>query len=323
MDSHQPQNAAFSGYDLSYSPSQTNGFRRRSDHHSPHKSTNDQNDISSHSIRSGSDPDSWFSYQSRHTISDSGAMAAAPFEVPKLWREAMQCVSINANLYPQQILHKYYDVFPTQATLHPGYVELDVWRSKKATERGVRLVQVRYLDSDPGKIYLMVIFIDGLDPSTKKPIVRLVTNTSVRHVLEEPCANCPLWLRVHSDVGPHASSPYQIIPCCDQWVESVDFDGPISAEEKQVPAVVARLVEEVRRKNLLLHAKEREIEAKDDQLRRLREDEGRRVDIDADEARVVERHHPKQLHGVDLEMLEQYWWVAAIFAIALVVLILK
>ncbi|KAK7740502.1 hypothetical protein SLS53_005345 [Cytospora paraplurivora] len=319
----EPENAAFSGYDLSCSPSRSNTFRHRSDHHSPQKATNDPNDLSPQSIRSGSDPDSWFSYQSRHTVSSSGAMAAAPFEVPKLWREAMQCVSINANLYPQQILHKYYDLFPAQATLHPGYVELDVWRSKRATERGVKLVQIRYLDNDPGKIYLMVIFVDGLDPNTKKPVIRLVTNTSIRHVLQEPCANCPLWLKVHSDVGPHADSPYQIIPCCEQWVESVDFDGPISAEEKQVPAVVARLVEEVRRKNLLLHAKEREIEAKDDQLRRLREDEGQKMNIVADAAPALEHNHPKQLHGVDLETLEQYWWIAAIFAIAFVVLIFK
>ncbi|ROW04624.1 hypothetical protein VPNG_07399 [Cytospora leucostoma] len=321
MAFREPENAAFSGYDLSCSPSHTNGFHHRSDDHSFHSATNNPNDLSPQPTRSVSDPDSWFSNQSRHTDSPSGAMPAAaahanaPFEVPKLWREAMQCVSINANLYPQQILHKYHDLLPSQAALHRGLVELDVWRSKRATERGVRLVQVRYLDGDPARIYLMVIFVDdgpGPPPGTagkKPPVVRLVTGTSARHVLEEPCANCPLWLR--------------IIPCCDRWAESVDFDGPVSAEEKQVPAVVTRLVEEVRRKNLLLHAKEREIEAKDDQLRRLREDEGRKVSIVADAAPALEHDRPKQLHGVDLEMLEQYWWVAAVFAIALVVLILK
>lgn len=248
---------------------------------------------------------------------------AAPFEVSKLWREAMQCVSINANLYPQQILHKYYDFFPTQSALHPGYVELDIWRSKRATERGVKLVQICYLDNDPSKIHLMVIFIDALDPNTKRSIIRLVTNTSLHHVLEEPYANCPLWLKVHSDVGPHADSPYQIIPCCDQWVESVDFDGPISSEEKQVPAMVARLVDEVKRKNLLLHAKEREIEAKDDQLRHLRGQDRPDMDVDVDAAPTMGRLYPQRLHHIDMEAFEQYWWVAAIIAVTLVMFALK
>lgn len=252
----------------------------------------------------------------------------------------MQCVSINANLYPQQILHKYYDLYPSQASLHPGHVDLDVWRSKRATGRGVRLVRVRYLDGDPGKISLIVIFVEDAfgppDADNWGPIVRLVTNTSIHHVLEEPCANCPLWLKVHSsssfsscsDVGRplSASSSYQIIPCCDQWVEGLDFDGPISDEEKQVPAVVARLLEEVKKRSLLLHAKEREIEAKDDQLRQLHGKKEQDVlEMKVDEGPVLRPQYPLQLQLQDIDMgtLEQYWWVAAITAIFIMVWILR
>ncbi|ROV98378.1 hypothetical protein VMCG_07198 [Cytospora schulzeri] len=250
---------------------------------------------------------------------------AAPFEVPKLWREAMQCVSINANLYPQQILHKYYDLFATQAALHPGYIELDVWRSKRATGRGVRLVQIRYLDDDPSKIYLMIIFVDAFDPNTKQSVIRLVTNTSIHHVLEEPCANCPLWLKVHTDAGPNPDSPYQIVPCCDHWAESVDFDGPISNEEKQVPTVVTRLIEEVKKRSLLLHLKEQEIEAKDAQLRNLsgiKGPETQDVGINFVASPVIGHHHPHEF-SIDVDMLAQYWWAAAILVIFLTVLILK
>jgi hypothetical protein len=248
---------------------------------------------------------------------------AAPFEVPKLWREAMQCVSINAGLYPKQILQKYYELYPSQAAIHPGYIELDVWRSKRATVRGIKCVHIRYLDKDPAKIYLMVIFVDELDPHTNKPIVRLVTNTSIRHVLEEPCENCPLWLRVHSDTGPHANSPYQIIPCCDRWVECADFEEPISNEEKQVPEMVSKLIEEVQRKSLLLHAKEREIEAKDDQLRRLREmkDEGSDGDRNSAVAMRLGRLFPN--YKVDSGTLEQYCTIALIVSIFVLLWALK
>lgn len=248
---------------------------------------------------------------------------AAPFEVPKLWREAMQCVSINAGLYPKQILQKYHELYSAQAGIHPGYIELDVWRSKRATVRGIKCVHVRYLDNDPGKIYLMVIFVDEIDPNTKKPIIRLVTNTSIRHVLEEPCENCPLWLKVHSDAAPHASSPYQIIPCCDRWVECADFEAPISNEEKQVPAMVSKLVEEVQRKGLLLHAKEREIEAKDDQLRRLREMKDHGLDDyhNAEGATLLGRLLPT--YRADFGALEQYCSVALIVSIFMLLWILK
>lgn len=99
----------------------------------------------------------------------------------------------------------------------------------------------------------------------------------------------------------------------------MDFEGPISSEEKQAPGVVTRLVEEVKRKNLLLHAKEREIEAKDDQLRRLREKDQPETGVDVD----VDRRYPPRGYHIELEALEQYWWVAAIMAVALVLFALR
>lgn len=323
MDSSHPKSTAFSGYELSGSPP-SNNHRDHRDHRddaSP-PSHNDHNPSNTRSSPSSSDHDSWFSYPSRHTLPDNAAMAA-PFEVPKLWREAMQCVSINAGLYPKQILQKYYELFPAQAAMHPGYVELDVWRSKRATVRGIKSVHIRYLDKDPGKIYLMVIFVDELDPNTKAPIVRLVTNTSIHHVLEEPCENCPLWLRVHSDAGPHANSPYQIIPCCDRWVECTDFGEPISNEEKQVPEMVSKLIEELQRKILLLHAKEREIEAKDDQLQRLREMTDKGLDHDRGGTAVTQLRRLLPDYQVESGTLEQYCLLALVVGLFLMLWILK
>ncbi|KAJ0109678.1 hypothetical protein J7T55_014240 [Diaporthe amygdali] len=321
MDSSDPQSAAFLGYDLSASSSPSKHHRGGRENGSD-IAQKDLTQSSQHFNDSSSDHDSWFSYPSRHTLPENAAMAA-PFEVSKLWREAMQCVSINAGLYPKQILQKYYNLYPSQASIHPGYIELDIWRSKRATVRGTKYVHIRYLDNDPGKIYLMVIFVDEVDPNTNKPIVRLVTNTSIRHVLEEPCANCPLWLKVHSDAGPHANSPYQIIPCCDKWVESADFEAPISSEEKQVPEMVAKLIEEVQRKALLLHAKEREIEAKDDQLRRLREMKDHSSDAHVTDAAVAQPRHLLPTYKVEFGTPEQYCWATAVLAIFLMLWLLK
>lgn len=321
MDFGKPQSTAFSGYDLSGSSFPPNKHVEDRDNGSfIAKEDGDQSTkCSKHSC---SDQDSWFSYPSRRTVSDRAAMAA-PFEVPKLWREAMQCVSINAGLYPKQTLQKYYDLFPSQAAIHPGYIELDVWRSKRATVRGIKYVHIRYLDNDPTKIYLMVIFVDEVDPNTNKPIVRLVTNTSIRHVLEEPCENCPLWLKVHSDAGPHSNAPYRIIPCCDQWVECADFEAPISNEEKQVPEMVSKLIEEVQRRGLLLHAKEREIEARDDQLRQLRriKDIGEDANDNAAAAMGLGRRLPS--YKVNFDTLGYYCWVVAVLAIILLVWLLN
>lgn len=321
MASSNRQGTAFSGYDLSGSSSPSKhlpGDRNKSS--SPPR--NDRTPSPPRTNTSSSGHDSWFSYPSRHTLPDNAAMAA-PFEVPKLWREAMQCVSINAGLYPKQILQKYYELYPAQAGIHPGYIELDVWRSKRATVRGIKCVHVRYLDNDPANIYLMVIFVDEIDQNTNKPIVRLVTNTSIRHVLGEPCENCPLWLKVHSEAGPRANSPYQIIPCCDRWVECADFEAPISNEEKQVPAMVSKLIKEVQRKSLLLHAKEREIEAKDDQLRRLRgmKDHGSDADHNAAAATALGRLLPT--YQVRFGNLEQYCSVALVVAIFVLLWILR
>lgn len=321
MDSSNPEGAAFSGYDLSGSPSPAChhlGDRDGSSAAAP----NDLDRSNPRSKTSGSDHDSWFSYPSRHTLPDNTTMAP-PFEVPKLWREAMQCVSINAGLYPKQILQKYYELYPSQAAIHAGYIELDVWRSKRATVRGIKCVHIRYLDNDPGKIYLMVIFVDEIDPNTNKPIIRLVTTTSIRHVLEEPCANCPLWLKVHCDARPHGNSPYQIIPCCDHWVDCADFEAPISNEEKQVPEMVSKLIEEVQRKSLLLHAKEREIEAKDDQLRHLRDMKDHGTDDYHDTAGATHLGHLLSIYKIESGTLEKYCSVALVVAIFVLLWILK
>lgn len=320
MASSNRQGTAFSGYDLSGSSSPSKHLPGDRD-----KSSSPRNDLAPSRPRtntSSSGHDSWFSYASRHTQPDSAGMAA-PFEVPKLWREAMQCVSINAGLFPKQILQKYYELYPAQAGIHPGYIELDIWRSKRATVRGIKCVHIRYLDNDPSNIYLMVIFVDEIDLNTKKPIVRLVTNTSIRHVLEEPCANCPLWLKVHSDAGHHANSPYQIVPCCDQWVECADFEAPISNEEKQVPVMVSKLIEELKRKSLLLHAKEREIEARDDQLRRLREMKDHGSDTDQNAAGATALGQLLPTYRVEFGNLEQYCSIALIVAIFILLWILK
>ena len=321
MDSSNDRSAAFSGYDLSGSSSLPK--HHPGDHDSG--STAAKNDVSKLNPRcdnSGSDHDSRFSYPSRHTLPDNTAMAP-PFEVPKLWREAMQCVSINAGLYPKQILQKYYELCPSQAATHNGYIELDIWRSKRATVRGIKCVHIRYLDNDPSKIYLIVIFVDEIDPNTNKPIVRLVTNTSIRHVLEEPCENCPLWLKVHSDAKPHSSSPYQIIPCCDRWVDCADFEAPISNEEKQVPEMVSKLIEEVQRKSLLLHAKDREIEAKDDQLRRLRDMKDHGSGDAHDTAGATHLGHLLSIYKTEFGTLEQYCSIALVVAIFVLLWILK
>lgn len=194
-----------------------------------------------------------------------------PFEVPKTWQTAMSMVSVNAGLFPREILTQYHQQQPTQKLSCPGFTELDMTASKRATDRGIKAVTIRYTDNDPGKIHLMVIFVNEIDATTKRNIVRLITNTSIRHVLEvEPGANCPLWLRVQSDVT-HASSPYQVIPCCENWIEDLDLKRPISNEEKLIPAVLERLLQEVKRRDLWLAAKDRDLQDRDDELARLRE----------------------------------------------------
>ncbi|KAJ4391288.1 hypothetical protein N0V93_004905 [Gnomoniopsis smithogilvyi] len=236
----------------------------------------------------------------------------APFEVPKVWQTAMSMVSVNAGLFPQEVLTQYHRQQPIQKLQHLGHAELDTTASKRANKRGIKAVTIRYTDHDPGNIYLMVILVDEIDPHTKRNIVRLITNTSIRHVLEvEPGANCPLWLRVHSSVT-HASSPYQIIPCCEHWIEDLDLKRPISNEEKQVPAVVERLLQEVRRKDLLLAAKEREVQDREDELATLRNltrfDEGSAVS--------VTEHASNQL-DLDIGAIVQQYWLIGLTVVAI------
>lgn len=270
-------------------------------------------------------------------------------------------VSINAGLTPQSVLHHYYKLQPQQASLHHhhparggGYTELDIGKSQRAMDRGIRSIHVRYLDNDPSRIYMLVITIDHLDPATHRNMIRLVTTTSLRHVLEEPCANCPLWLPVKMDAaaaaaagpeGPEmgginttheggggaqteaspslSTSPYQLVPCCDGWIGAMDFDGPISAEEKQVPKVVDRLILEMQKKNLLLEAKEREVQAKEGELVRLREEKEKDktqllktsevgLGMAAAVLPVMQQREQHHVLGCDMEMLVQYWWAAAI-----------
>lgn len=246
-----------------------------------------------------------------------------PFEVPKPWQTAMAMVSINAGLYPQQVLQHYYQHYPLQVAAHPQYTELAMGRSsRRAQARGIRALRVHHAEGDPSTISLLAICLDARDARTQQPLVRLITNTSIRHVLAAPCANCPLWLpvRVATDANPvdtttttaaattttingnnnnetthhyHAAgavgakkgaapgfdshhplvpsltwknaarpatatttttTPYTLIPCCEAWVQSVDFDAPLSNEEKQVPAMVDLLLAEVRRQRVLLRA---------------------------------------------------------------------
>lgn len=255
---------------------------------------------------------------------------AAPFAVPKLWQNAMSMVSINAGLTPQSILHHYHRLQPQQVALHPGYTELDIWKSARAKERGIRTIHIRYVDNDPARVYLMVITVDEDDPQTRKPVIRLVTNTSIRHVLDEPCADCPLWLPVREELGPKpakgGASPYQIVPCCDGWADAVDFDGgPVSAEEKQVPAVVDRLIQEVQRKALALLAKEREVQDREDELVRLRQRlrHGRASDAGAVGAAGPALEQQQRAMAFDSDMLVQYWWAGAMVVVFLLVIAFK
>lgn len=271
-------------------------------------------------------------------------------------------VSINAGLLPQQVLQHYYKLYPLQATVHPGYTELDIWRSQRAKHRGIRDIHIRYLDNDPSQIYLMVIFVDELDPVMRQPIMRLITNTSIRHVLQEPFANCPLWLPVRSSFGLHnnnnsysnsdvvythganmtgttnmmmtttataMNTPYQIIPCYEQWVESVDFEVPISGEEKQIPAVVDRLIQEVRQRNMLLRANAKEMERKDLEIVRLRD--LNRVHHDGHHQVVEEKGlvasvaemARQQVADLDPEVWVQYWWAVAVMVVLLGIILFR
>lgn len=89
---------------------------------------------------------------------------------------------------------------------------------------------------------------------------------------------------------------------------------PISNEEKNVPAVVERLLEEVKRKDLLLAAKAREVQDREDELDRFRA----QTRCEDRPAMTMHEHAPHQLL-VDVETLLQHYWVVG--ATALVVLV--
>lgn len=289
------------------------------------------------------------------TTADS-ASQAPPFEVPKQWQTAMSMVSINAGLFPQQVLQHYYKLYPLQAAAHPGYTELDVWRSQRAKERGIKAIHVRHANADPTNIHLMLIYLDELDAITKQPILRLITNTSIRHVLGEPCSNCPLWLPVRSinyDSTAHggssseshhpliaspsnmdpttdpttATTPYQIIPCCEDWVKCADFGAPLSSEEKKVPEMIDRLLDEMRHKTALLVARDEEIV----KLLAKQADPGYRFQSveeinnnNNNEGVAAAVAAVQQVHAAfDTEAMMQHWWAAAAVVGFLVVLLFR
>lgn len=194
----------------------------------------------------------------------------------------------------------------------------------------MRSVRIYHLDDDPGSIYRVVIMLDQMDNTDNNhAAMRYVTNTSIRHVLDESsAANCPLWLPVRPVHGA-ASSPshidtgtvieYQIIPCCEKWVESVDFELPLSKEELQIPGVVLRLLHEMRFKSEMLKLKEEELE----KLRaQLAEKGGGRAIVDSNDSDVAGEvlDRPRTTH-FDAERLIQYWWFgAAVLAFLMVVI---
>lgn len=333
----EPFNGPLACYDLASSPSYScepsSQKQHRDDddhdgHHHQQKTRSFSPTTSFHAAWSCDPP--------RQTTSQPPTMRPPPFDVPKPWQAAMTMVSINAGLTPQAVLHHYYKLQPQQASLHPGYTELDIWKSQRAMDRGIKSVHVRYLDNDPSRIYMLVITIDHFDPAIHRDMIRLVTTTSLRHVLEEePCANCPLWLPVKVDAaalggaqdgGPGETSPYQLVPCCDDWVAAMNFDAPISAEEKQVPKVVDRLILEVHKKKLLLEAKEKELQDKEEELVGLRERNKTQVESDiglGTAAATPGFQREQHVLGCDVEMLVQYWWAVAIFLAFLMVVVLR
>lgn len=327
--------------------------------------------------------------------SASQARPTPPFTVPKPWQHAFSMVSINAGLNPQALLRAYLAEQPRQSTIHSEHTDLEARQlygsSSSSRARGIRGVSVRCADGDPARVSLLAVVVDDIDPATGKLVVRVVTNTSVRHVLggdgDDGCgdglgADCPLWLPVRTmacvgagkdekegkdggersmkegkkgeqlkqgvtgDEGRGEEMCCQIIPCCGDWADAVDFDMPLSAEEKRVPAVVNRLVEELRQKKVALAAAEARVQDKEEEMSRLRKRQhhlrGRRGSTDEngstwDSAEAVRRgsfgaatrfgeargHGWQPLRaGLDGEALSQYWWVGAVVIIFMLVLVM-
>lgn len=284
-------------------------------------SANISNDSLTSSVRDGSVQDNTITVPASHSTT-----MAAPFEVPRSWQMAMSMVSINAALTPQAVLYQYYRTYTQHGPQQAGYVDLDLRSSRR--DRGIKSVRICYRDNDPGKIQLMIIFCDEIDATTNELIRRLVTNTSVRHVLEDTGADCPLWLpvrKIGNDDSTLNLSPYQIIPCCARWADAVDFDRPLSSEEKQVPAVVDELINVVQSKGQLLLTKEAELQMKDHEiqvLKKLHQDKmqkysNERVAVPMVPATAV------QLPVFDAEILAQYWWALGLVVVFLTILTFK
>lgn len=267
-------------------------------------------------------------------------------------------VSVNAGLYPQELLQTYYHLYPFQSASHPDYTELQVGRAQRVHARGIKTIHVRHGPGDPARVHLLlVVLLTDLDLDDAQPAaaLRLITNTSIRHVLGTPGANCPLWLPVRSssqdtaaagsssnDADKNAScaplppdprettttittttattTPYQIIPCCQEWVQAADFDAPLSDEEKKVPAMVDRLLDEIRRKNVLLAAKDDEIATLRAQIQYQNAAAKQEQGLDPAVAATVAEQPAQAVFDLEV-LMQQYWWVgAALLVFAWIVL---
>lgn len=166
-------------------------------------------------------------------------MSTPPFNVSKDWQEAMAIVSVRAGMLPHEILSQYY----SQQPLQKGHnrTDVDLTSAMTGDTYDINAVTIHYEDNDPSKISSMIIIVLEKDLSSPDPIVRVVTNTSINHVLvRQTGINCPLWLKVHTDTENKSSPPYDLIPCCASWVDDLDINQPISSEEKKLPEVIAR-----------------------------------------------------------------------------------
>lgn len=92
---------------------------------------------------------------------------------------------------------------------------------------------------------------------------------------------------------------------------------PISNEEKHVPAVVERLLQEVKRKDLLLAAKAREVQDREDELDRVRAHP--RFD---DRSAMSVHEHASHQSGFDMETLVHQYWLAGVTAFAILMALL-
>ncbi|KAF3769488.1 hypothetical protein M406DRAFT_65980 [Cryphonectria parasitica EP155] len=305
------RNSGFSRYDFETSrPNQVRSFSRR---------VHFEDDESRHNEEGGDfyySSTTWFAREqdspSRHNdksddITNKMSTSPPSFEVPEPWRKTMAMISINAGFTPHLILHEYYKWQPIQAATQTCFTMLNFDHDVMAIERGIRYIHICYRDNDPSKIYQIVLTLRERDPVTKHDALNLVTHTSIRHVLEEPCANCPLWLLARPDEHDPSDDRFHILPCCDTWFDSMDFEKPLSDTEKRFPGVVDRLINELHRQTSLLAEKEEELAML----------KGANMGGENGLARV---RQPGQLGA---ESLLQCWWLGAVLLGFLIVVILK